>query len=1176
MPPPNTDNDGGNRSKSQKLLSSVGVNIAGNGQLQFSIPPSQIISKIQKFVEKTSEEELQTIIHMICDELTQPETLKNWLTPPNSSNQSFISILLENKKFQTSIVETLCQYLSLTDTETSMDVPREITKLILQSLKFHSRIYEPEKVASALFDAINNAKDVLQPLIIGSLHEILDSSSFVVNDLLDLMTRTPALTKDILGSFEGFELSQEDKNKIREKVMKDTLSAVGPSDLNVVIQFLMDTTDKSNSQQTVESFRENIVVSNDENNETDDSDVFLILILKNSLRVNTDFASAYIKVMHDQMELEAIDMWALYCLFDIANRRNDAITTITKLIHGNSINEDSINRSIKGHGKAVQSIARSLTDLISYLLENNSGELQETGNFLAMALFGESQHLGIQQDIIASILQQIGIGNDPNKKNAIKLLQKMSEEYPEKMKFHSHILEALLFSYQSMPLDIFKIGVNIIVKLTFTDQSSIELNAGSQLHVFLRKMLNKSSTGEAKFGIIVAASILKRYAEICNEEDSPVQKHFSYIIDMTSGNLPITAMLFQELSEDRPDSKSLNTMLYNLLRQSLETLLTPSIDNNLERFGIGDNSKYAVMFYEAATTEPTQRTLSLSRVGNANLLTKAAYIFSHGALELFLDCAVSIQKEDLNLLNLPLHLFRISGDETITQLKELSILYMAHNWLVTLINHYGHLQNEAIFTRIDNLLDVDDQMLSIYSEDLEFSKLDEVVPKIPKVESIAKKANSKDERSSFFINELHNYFITPNIDFCSMMLKLEFPLDDQKFRILIRLLNSYSKLIETPKKKSKETPIEYPFKTKQLSQPSNEIIQWLSTVLLPNLLKSDNRKAPFVTIQVIELIAMQFTMPCYKNADFYAELLNSISGTRSRKKTFMMFNDFINEEMSSDVVSSILYLMRTVLHSGPSSRIDKHGEEAEIINKRCKELLKKSDKPLNTKSVKTVLQMLFEHNPCPIDDVREFAVNVLCVEIYTENKRDEDWPCINEKTAPIFFHECFGVLNKELHDISQKMSKQGTLRDEATILQVLERLEEIMICTKGLYNSTIAYKLPVSIMRDSLKMGGVWLTECMGLFDFLKDAYNVDSLKVNEFLTNLKTVRRYVNSKIRFVKVESKDKTLNALVPAVQKPMSMITYKMKQLIIDTQGTEGTTLTPMRDKDLTGANLDSQG
>ena len=1163
-------------------LKKCGVLFTDEGYPFFKYPANKIKDKLQKWTEKIDEDDLNTAIKSLNDYLSNARSLKFWLKIPKGSLKSLPSILMENKRLQTAVFKYLCQYISLTYMDTTNEIPLQITQEILRDMKYHSRIYENEKVTEALFDAVNNAKENLRPLIISSLNEIIDCSPKVIESLLDIMVQTPQYTKDVLGAFESFQLSDTDKEEIRKKVLNDTLSAVNPSDLNVVIQFLMDTTDKTNAKETVDAFRENIVVSS-EPRDDDDSDIFLILILKNSLKVNSEFATQYLKSMQEELELKVTDVWVLFCLFDITSRRNETMTAIGKLVHSGVLNEDIIKESIINHGKALESITRPITDLINWMLESNVEEILETGDHFAYYLFEEIKHPGVQQDIIASLLQQIGIGDDINKVNAVTILDKMSKEFPEKMAYHSHILEAPLFSYQSMNLDIFKMVVSVIVRLTFVDQQSIEANSGSQLHVFLRKMLNKSISDSTKYGIIVASAILKRYAEVCVDDPQPIQKHFSYIIDMTEGEWDLTSLLYQELSIDRPNSPALNQMLYTRLKQSLDFLIARDNDERIERYGLSE-VEGAIQFYEAVTQAKVKRTLTLTGVRNTSGLRSSAYIFTRGALRLFLESADRCDADNEHVYELPLRIFNGSGED-LTRAQSISVLYLAHNWITDLLNHFGDTKIDTLWKRLHDLIEIDDMLVSAFKEEDSSSTTYELIPKIPKADKIAKKASQQVDKSSFFINELRRYFISPRLSLVMMILEMKLPLDDEKLRFLSRLLYAYEYIITPPPKKRKgssasssasassggkddEDPL---FPLEIIKQPPLEIIHFICNTLLPEVLQCPNELAPTILIQIINVITVQFSLPIYKKEDSYSELLESVCNNRSKKKCFKFFAEMIDSSQPIEVQFALIKLINTILHSG-SSRINKTGEEVQILNQECKRLLQSSTPVLPVKFVKPTLTMFFELNADPLEDVKEIASHVLKAEIYKGEEKNEDWPSLVESTAPYFFQLCFQTVNKSLHEIAIKSKKAQNI-DEESILAILNRLINLGDYTKMLLFSTAAYGIPTAVMRISIKMSDNWLIEVIQLLDFLKESYEVSPDMVKKFETTIRTVRKYVYSKIRWVRDNSKEKSLVTLLPSVSKNITQVAYGLRQVIKATEGSEGLRLQTMQDRDLEGNFVD---
>jgi hypothetical protein len=84
---------------------------------------------------------------------------------------------------------------------------------------------------------------------------------------------------------------------------------------------------------------------------------------------------------------------------------------------------------------------------------------------------------------------------------------------------------------------------------------------------------------------------------------------------------------------------------------------------------------------------------------------------------------------------------------------------------------------------------------------------------------------------------------------------------------------------------------------------------------------------------------------------------------------------------------------------------------------------------------------------------------------------------------------------------------------------------------------------------------------------------NPDSVK--EFENCIRIIRKYINSKMKWVRDNSSNKKVEpllAILPTVSKNMTQSAFKMKKLINDTEGSEGIKLQAMQDRDLEGNYL----
>lgn len=1148
------------RKESVSWLQEVGITVTDDNILKQEFPSFSIIIKLNKWTKRTESSIIKKRITQLKDQFLSERTLRPFLVVPDDAKHSALYILLENEMFQYPLVETLSQFIVFSNMD--LITTKQITKDIMRDLSYHSKIYEHDKMSNSLLKCINDSSNELRPLLISYLPVILDCTDQVIDDLMDLATRYNELTKDVLISIESFSLSPEKKETIRMKVLNDILSSANINDIGTVTQFLVDTTDKNNAYSTIDAFQKYIFLTNDNLPYCN-----VILNFLTSIGFNVEYTSAYIKKLNDSLSFTIFDMWSLYCLFDPSSSRNDVQSLLCKKIDGGYITPNLINSSVDGFGYTLNIISKRLVDIILWMLGNSSPNVNDIGGFLAMTYFDECGHIGIEQDIISIIIQQVKIGNDENKHFAIKLLKKMCKSRTSKLSLHIRLIEDLLYSYKSLPFDIFKKSAFIIVALTFLDQSSIERNAGSQLHIFIQKVLNRSLHESVKYGVIVAAYILKRYSEL-SADHAFIGKHFNSVVDSISDNMFCTSLLFTELSKRESNNEAFNMMLFECLDQILKSILSPEEGLDTERYYVSNNVDFYVNFLDSVSSESGPRTHSLSVQRSQSRCKSSAYVMSISGLYLYLNCASKLNRDVSNVMKYPLNISSTSSDSTI-KTRYLATLYLAHNWIMQLLNFFSKHGSEHIFDRLNHLVEIDESLYSLMMSGN--SNVDEIIfiPQLPKFAPIVKMASASEYKSGTFMDSLREYFVAPTYSLVKIVCDIDTPFDVNTFNIVYRLLKWYLYLISDKGRKN-DANIERHFRVKRLTNPPLDIIKYAINKLVPYLLDETSKKADELLRVVFETISAQLYLPCNKMEANFVMLLETLCQHKSRKKCIKYFQSLIKPYFSPHTTYSLLVIIKAILHSGPQNKYDKLGEEVKIINDISRKLLMSDDPILPQKLVKPTLCTFFDYNPNLVGDIYFFSHDLLFPEIYISNISSK-WPSLNDKTSHIFFQQCFHAVNKKLREISSSIDKRNEILDENSIVLLASQLVDIVENCKTLLNTTAIDGIPDTVIKASLKCGVDFLNEMTNLMSFLKDAYDVDSEKVTQVINLVQIIRRNINSKSKFAK--SSVKKLIDLVPRVSKAMQHYSCMVKKML-STLPDSNVQVRPMQDRDLTGNPIPS--
>jgi len=1147
---------------SLKWLHECGISFNSSYIPCFNLPVHKILSKLDKWSTKSREGDIEEAITSLKQYLMDGNFLLKWLENPPKPSKSMINLLLEVKALQTQCFDVLCQFISISDMEFN-DQNKKIIHMIIQDMKFHSRIYNYESITTSIFDCIHSVKDSIKQIMIDSLYHILDCSPTIIENLTQMMTESPILTKDILSALEGFGVSSEDKEKLRIHMINDILPSVHSSDLNIVLQYLMDTTDEENSQETVDSFRSHLLIEKN-SNATDDTNLFIILMLRPSLRFNKIFQDCYVKTLQNIKELSILDVWVLFCLFDISSLRSDISQIIIKLIKSDILNVQLCSESVIGHHIELESLNRSICDFVGFCLDTSNDEVNQIGMELAFSFFIEAKSLSIQQDILAFLLQQIGIGEEVFKMKSASVLLRLCNEYPKMLSYHIPLLESVLFSYQTLPIQIFKIVTKVIVQITFSSVESIEKCSGSQIHIFLHKMLNRTTLESVKYGVIVAASILCRYGEICGESIQPVQEQFDYIMDSIEENDACTDVLLQELFQNLPDSFSLNRLLFERLQKMLDLILIDTINDDTEWFRIGSPLK-ALDIYGILQASNNPSIISNKMHAKRK---RSLYLFTHSANMLYFETSKTIGHDVSEILTYSLRLFPSNPDELSTDLVFTS-LYIAHNWIMSLLNFFCKSEDPNVLHRLIQLLEIDHRMISAGKDEISI-KPSEFIPPNMKIGSLFKKFKSINKVDSI-IYELHQCFCTPSVDFVKYITFLQPPFCSDTIKVFMKMLTELEYLLlpsNTSKRGKNDEKSDLVYSKPTIKDPPLRIIEFLFQIVLPHITISDHEEKNFIVESIFKIGVHYLTHSYFKKQELFEHLLLSICGDNSRKKAFIEISSHFKDDDPIEIKSSMLEFLSCIIHSGPATKINVLGSEYLFICDQSRSLLKNGPENIIFPVFKTTLVMFFDHNPNIIEELSALVPDLLSPDTYQGDKGSL-WNTVKGKAAIKFLEQSLSAVNKKIRDFNKKHVKNAIL-DDNSVQAMMNHLNSLVTLTKNLLETTAHEGLPIDILKTVLKSGKEWINETKSVLPFLKTASEVDKASVQQFFECVKTIRRIIDSKMTHVKAN--EEKLYKIIPQISKQSWSLVLEMVKIMKSIDMCEDLQMELMQERNLNGKKI----
>jgi hypothetical protein len=923
-----------------EFLCEVGISFTENfRQVCYTKQLSHIIDNINKYLKPLLEDELSQIREKLQLLIYNDEIFESWLQVSQQLNYSFIRILLQSPYLQESVLDGIINFLEVRQTHSPSESYKQILQNLIHDLKYLPEIVNPDDFAHFIVSCLNLIDTKYLSLFLYNLDQIITPNEIIIHGLNDFINLHPEFSNNILSLFATFELSPDLKKQIRETVMKENLGqASSPQNLSQIVEFLVSTTDEHNCQSTVENFRKYLIIQPSSVGDTFDRDcmnIFILQSLKQSLKHNRTLVNCFLSTIKEAGSLLTIDLWVIYSLYSLPKDKTN-IENLLKKLSDNFVNEDIIKNSISGHQSALETIFSQIIDLTNFALNSGLLSIMKIGKCLSISLFEEVESKIVQQDILALLLQQIGIGNDKNQSFAADILYEICDTYPEKVKFHYHILEHLLFSCENYSLSVFKISANSIVRIVF--QSLDDYEAGDQLFVFMQKALSSSKSLKI-YGIYLAVSILERLSKLENGQELLFNK-FNAILSHLQDNDEMLVEFFYLIDQIQMKSDSFCHLIHDKILLDLKLITSQSKHDDSEKYG---NGKFDECIDFEKIVSLKSHLHSIHFQGNP-LPNKLKFLMIQG-FRTFLNCL----KEDCDILFYPQRLY--GANSHLTRQQHISLDFLARNWHFEILCYMAKQENNNWKTKMDLIIELEESICSKLK--LESAFTDIIFGNIFENHSIFIKKLQNLEETTSFIQKFRHAFPCPTMEVCKLLLQIGKEEIQSQEKYIKRLLYYYLSLFKPLSKKQSSY-----FKFHFFTEPNLQIIECLSKNFLPDLINNHNF---YIAQLILEILINQLSLPIHSSQDALLGFINKISD--HQEKCFSSFYKYWSSEQPQQFQLNMLNFLSKLL----SSLYPK--QTTSIKKKRSKladislSMLQDSDSHLSKKDIKNVVNIFLKIVP---------------------------------------------------------------------------------------------------------------------------------------------------------------------------------------------------------------------
>lgn len=1122
-------------------------------------------------VNHRSKEDFKHLCYDISSYFNDISIVLQFVTPSNSNMPSFLKLLLNIPPLQDTIMKSIGQFFSLTILEDNIQKLRKIALGIVRDLTFLTIPINEKKLTDMLFDSISNCHQSIKEILLQYLFLLIDGSEIVINRLLKLMLENVMLTCDILSAIEGFSLSADSKEKVRQHVLSNILPAASTKDLPTVIKFLVATTDDSNASVTVNEFRENLIVVSPQSVEgsltSSDTDFFVILQLKNALQFNHNFCKSFILALEfSNGEFGTLDIWVLFCLYSIFPMKQKAQQMISKMC-GKSLTNQSIINAVSGHKKAIECICTAVIDLMNWMIGSNIDSVSKNGITLASVLFDEIDDIGSLQDIIGTLLIQLEIGDEPNKKKVISALELISIDHSQKLKTFSQLIQGFLWSSDTTNPQLYSVMASITARLTFEKVEDIDNQEGTQISIGFTKMMSSIHPSFKELGVIGSAAVINRIDEISSDDIQYLSKKFSSIMVCINDDPRSVLTFYKHIYQNKNRSNEFNTFLIQQLESQIFDILyddegVKSIDKKYIQYDLGELSTRSINLALCLPAEPGKESKSSRKIYEKWKME--ILVFSSYGLSLLLDAHRSLghnlREQCADIFGAS---FVVASDERSSQ-EYATVLLYAQSYIAHLLNFF--LDNEAVdeycILRMEQLIEIEKHLIDAL-RDIDIFEHPFYGVLFPKHHSFLRKMREEENVYELFIEKYRSSFPSPSQKYFSILYALPLPLSDNHLKIVLRLVIDYTYCLT--EKNGTFYEVEF--------YESLDFVSHICNKILPLLLKDERKASVLICERIFKFLKIEFAQPQYKDKTRFTKLIESCCKNEDRNFCFKKFAKIMaknSENLSISSKLALIVLLRSILHSGPNQKVDLCGHESKVLYKLAKQLLTSQSPALSKNGVQAVLPIFLDHSKKILNDIVLFVTAVFPLDILSGNRCD-DWPSLNPDTFPIFFNQCFLVINAKLVEIKKRVLSNNYTISEEFINAVMNRLNKLASLAKGLLLQTCGEKIPASLLRVSIKQGISWVDTIVSLFPFFCDSREFNSEAIDEFLDVCADIVRQLQTVVDHVR--RSEKSLQNMLPSISKSLASWSYSLKSCLSAVQ--EDTKLEPAKERTLSGEIINTQ-
>ena len=207
----------------------------------------------------------------------------------------------------------------------------------------------------------------------------------------------------------------------------------------------------------------------------------------------------------------AIDLFVLLMIHGISGHKKSTELLVMRSIKKERLTAKVVNSVFKAHHRALKDFHEALVSLAEYLMRTADASCRSVAAALYTNIF---RHFEIycKQEVMGALVTHVGSGNFPEVSGALDNLETLVKKFPRDLHQFYIMLKQILDYVDNLALSHVRKLFHVLCTLGVNAEDATGQES-DELHIYIRKMMSKTTLHDMRVGIVGAVMLLRAYAK---------------------------------------------------------------------------------------------------------------------------------------------------------------------------------------------------------------------------------------------------------------------------------------------------------------------------------------------------------------------------------------------------------------------------------------------------------------------------------------------------------------------------------------------------------------------------------------------------------------------------------------------------------------------------------------